>query len=115
MYDFARTSNSHGQKVLRKAIQKTLTSLGANAGSALVWHLHNEGFSINSEPIDIDYFYECLHKILGEGGEVVIGMIFQEICKLCIVENAWFSEDMPPVEKIHVVVAVLNKEVSNYK
>lgn len=68
------------QEVLREAICDTLLALGWPITKTILWHLHKTGFFlISKEELDVQLFYKHLGQIVGQGAEMIMNQIYENL------------------------------------
>lgn len=88
------------QRLLNRAINNGLLTLGEPIMETIDWHLRSHGLFLNSnEAVDIGRLYEHLEQIVGHIADMIMDVIYEELQQA----NQQYSQsnpDEPVVQRI---------------
>lgn len=95
----------NANRALWKSVEEALNSLGRPAMKTLTWQLSENGVSMVPDNFDVNKFAKVLKGFLGEGSEVILNMIYRNMCRH-LKTNPQDDQDLPALEKISRILEV---------
>lgn len=74
--------------------------------------MSSKGFTVTDRTIDIDIFYKGVQTILGDGADLVMRMLFENLCKTFgyATDGQMANGDMSLVDRINAVLQRAEEE-----
>ncbi|MEW6604682.1 MAG: hypothetical protein AB1351_08350 [Thermoproteota archaeon] len=93
----------NANRALWKSVEEALNSLGRPTMKTLTWQLSENGVSMAPDNFDVNKFDKVLKEFLGEGSEVILNMIYRNMCRY-LKTNQRDDQDLRALEEINRIL-----------
>jgi len=80
-----------------------MSTLGEPIKRTIIWHLNNYGIFIDSNRLDIQYFYSSLKDLLGPGADSIMEYVYDRLRKE-VGTDIKLDSATPIVDKINKIL-----------